>query len=494
MPDPVKEDLNIRTVHKQETTEILDSSGRTLQRSNALHSIFDKMQEGKPVGDAAKEVEIEHQKAEKREEKKEEKKEVIEKAETKPDDLSKKLEQTQQKKADDEEISREKLRQQSEASPLTKDDKPIEEVIPEEELQVLATDKPKTAKRIQALLKKVETVNSTYAATKKERDELDAKRAELEKKLSEVKSVDPKTDEAVKAQLDELAMFRRRYDLDKDPEVKTKYDDRIVSAEKPIVDILTRHGAGEALLNVIKEEGGWLKFSQSTRPVTLKDGPAPAAEVADLILQTLPFGDRRTLESLATEQITTKREKDRYYEEQQKTASEYFKNKEDQAAKGSVEYQKQVEEARKMIEAWNKDVHEKHDWLKEKEVPATASAEQKAALEDDNKYTRQLKGLLKKAVETKDISGMLEVVLDSVQYYQERRAHSKTQAALAAEKKEVKRLQDELDKFKNAGKSVSRAGSISGAGTSPGEVKDKKPQSLTEALDIMARGGSLNEE
>jgi hypothetical protein len=491
MADTLPSDVRITT--KQETAELLDSNGQTLTRSSPLSSLFDKMEQGVPAAEAAKQVETEKP-SPKPDVKPEVKPEVnpeVKPTTTNLPDLSSKLDSTVQKKSEDEEISRAKLKAQS--TPKDSEDvkAPAEEVVPEDELQVLPHDKPKTAKRIQALLKKIETVNSTYAETKKQAEERATKLAELEKRLAEVKTVDPKVDEAVKKQLEELSMFRRRYDLDNDPEVKSKYDDRIVSSEKPIADILVKNGAGEALVAIIKEEGGWLKFSQSGRMITLKDGPLPAAEVADLIVKNLPFADRKLIDSISMEQITTKREKERFFEEQTKTANEFFKKQEEEKAKGTQDYQKQVEEARKAIDAWDKDVHEKNEWLKEKEIPTNATPEQKLELEEDNRYTKQLNGLLKKAVETKDINGMLEVVLDSVKYCQERRAHSKTQQALAVEKKNVQKLQAEIDKFKQGARSVSKAGSISGSGTSSGEAQTAKPETFKEALDRIAAGEQI---
>lgn len=483
---------DVRTIHKQETAELLDVNGNTLQRSGSLAGIFDRMEAGISADEAAKQVQDEEAKKPSKQEAKKPEQEKVK------DGLDKVLDKAQEVKLEDDDISRASLRARSEVKDEVKPEaekqtKPEDEV-PEDELQVLPHDKPKTVARIKALLKKIDTVNSTYAETKKQADERATKLAELEKKLSEVKVADPVVDEAVKKQLDELAMFRRRYDLEKDPDVKSKYDDRISGAETPISEILVRNGAGDELIKIIKEEGGWLKFSQSPRMIRLENGPIPAAEVADLILKNLPFSDRKEVDSLSTEQITTKRERERFFQEQQKTAAEYFKKKEQEASKGSEDYQRQVAEAAKVIETWNKDIMEKNEWLREKEVPADATPDKKASIEDDNKYTKQLNGLLKKAVETKDINGMLEVVLDSVQYYQERRSHAKTQAALALEKKTVAKLQAELDKFKNGGRSVAKSGSISGNGTAPGESKPSAPATLKDAFDRIASGESLGNQ
>ncbi len=148
-------------VIKQETVEVLDSNGNTLSGPTALGDIFSKIEAGKEEGKTAAEV-VRESAAEKPQEKPVEKE--VEKPEEKKvpeevSDLDKKLQDSQQKK-DDAEASREALRAQTEdKKPDDKKEaeKPVEKLdeVPADELQVLPHDKPKTAKRITALLNKV---------------------------------------------------------------------------------------------------------------------------------------------------------------------------------------------------------------------------------------------------------------------------------------------------------------------------------------------------
>ncbi len=478
-------------------TEVLDTNGNAFPKDNNLASIFDKIESGQKASDAIEEVMTNQPKSKDvkqvevtKEDKKEEKK-------AEPSDLEQKLNETQKTK-DDEEITRDGLKKAEEVKvENTEEKKEVVEDKKEEkdpdapaddELQVLPHDKPKTAKRIQALLKKIDQANSVVATTRKEADERAAKLKELEAKLSEVKTVDPKTDEAVNKQLNELAMYRRRYDLEKDPEVKTKYDDRVANLDGQIPAILSKNRAGDGLLKLIAEEGGWLKFSQSNRQVPLDDGKiVPAAELADMIVKALPFADRKAIDSITLEQIQTKRDRERYFKEQETTANEFFKKRDEEAAAGSAAHQKQIKEATDLIQNWEKETVNKTEWLKEKEIPANATPEQKAAIEDDNRYTKQLHSLLKKSLTTKDIPGMLEVVHDSVAYYQQRRENSKLLAENKALKDAVTAKQAELDKFKSSSRTTSRAGSISQAATSA-TIKEKKPEGLEAALDAILSG------
>lgn len=489
-------------VVKKETTEIIDN-GVTLNSANSsLASIFDKIESGKEEGLSNKDILKDEGKVVELAPKEEKVKEVVEeKPKEEKTDLTKKLEETQATKDESEEVTRDKLRAATEekkaAKPEEKKEAKADDEVPEDELQVLPHDKPKTAKRIQALLKKIETINSDVAKTRAEATEKATKLSELEKKLTEVKTVDPKTDEEVKKQLDELAMYRRRYELDKDPEVKNKFDSRVESAETAITATLVKRNAGKGLLDLIKEEGGWSKFTESNRIVTIPDGEGgsksvTAAEMSEAVLQALPLGDRKAIEAAMVEQIQTRRDKERYLKEQQDQAVEYFKKKETEASKGTEEFQRQVEESKKVIEEYKKKTLES-DWIKDKPIPSNASPVEKAAIEEHNKYNSQLRTVFNKAIGTKSLNDLLEVVTDSVRFYDERRVSSTLRKENEALKAQLEAKQKEYDKFRSAGRSVPRSGSIATSPASDSSSHDK-PKSLEEVLDRMEKGESFSKK
>jgi len=430
-------------IEVKQTVEVLSPDGKTMNReSSSIADIFNKIEVAKNDGLDVKQVLAEAAKPapSERSQSAPERKEEAPKPEPKKaeqSDLDKKLGDIFDKKTEEDEISRGKLRDQLEPKKAEKKEEKLEEKkpepehkpeddVPEDELTVLPHDKPKTAKRIQALLKKIDAINSDNVKTKAEAVEKATKLADLEKKLTEVKTVDPKTDEAVKKQLDELAMYRRRYDLEKDPEINTKFTARIEQSENVITAKLKERNAGDGLLNLIKEEGGWLKFSNSNRQIQLANGSVTtASDLSEQILQALPLGERKAVEAAMVDQINTKRDKDSFFEKEQKTANEYFQKLEEEKVKQTQAQQQQVQEITKTIDTWLKDTTSKNEWLKEKEVPANATPEQKTAITEDNRYTRQLNALLHKSLQTKDVNESLELVLDSVRYYQERREKTK---------------------------------------------------------------------
>ncbi len=496
MPD----DVNIVT--EQKTTEVLDANGKNMSSANSpLAGMFDKIESAKSEGRTAEEAvkEAEPTKKEEQQQAKEDK--PLQEKKVEKTDLDKKLDDTQAKKDDEDDpraamkrATEEKKKEEKKAE--EKKEEKTEETVPDEELAVLPHDKPKTAKRIQALLNKVKEWESTATTTKKEAEERATKLAELEKKLSEQKTVDPTTDEKVKKQLDELAMFRRRYELDQDPEIKTRYDARVEAAETSIMASLKKRGAGEALLNLIKEEGGWRAFSDSSRTLTLPDGEGgtkqtTAADLADAVLKQLPLGERKEVEAAMMEQVQTKRDRERFFKEEQAKANDFFKKRDEDSQRQTAEQAKQFDEAKKTIETWQKGV-ETSDWLKDRELPANATAEVKAEVEDWNKQNKQLKAILNKNLSANKLDELLPIIQESVLYYNERRTASALRKENERLKAEVAAKDEAMTKFKTAGRSTQKSGSISIAST-PQTSAEKKPKTLEESFAALERGETLED-
>lgn len=489
-------------VETKQHVDVLDASGNSLSGSSALASLFDKIEAGKGEGKTADQVISEGKKAPSEPPAKKPD------AEQKPADDKKDKEASppkEEKTGLDAALSKKEEGNKA-AKPEgegdkkadkgddAKDGKDKDEHVPDDELQVLNTDKPRTAKRIQALLKKIDAVQGQEAETKKQLEERDAKLKELQDQLGKVKTLDPETEKEIEKTKTELQMFRRRYALENDPEVKTRFEGRITSAEKSIVDVLSKNGAGEPILNMIKEAGGWQKFADSGRvynlrsPVTIGGREVESltgAEFAEFIVSQLPITSRRAIDAAMVEQVQTERDRQRFFEEEQSKATEHFKKLDEEGKKAQEARDKQIREAAETIEKWHKGVVEKNDWLKEKSVPANATPEQKAAIEEDNKFTKQLSGLITKALSVNKVEDSLEIIFDSVRYHQERREKGKLASEVEKLKKEVEQKQAELDKFRRASASA-KGGSLTAGSKSSSDAEAKKPMSIEDAFDEIA--------
>ena len=166
--------------------------------------------------------------------------------------------------------------------------------------------------------------------------------------------------------------------------------------------------------------------------------------------------------------------------------------KDEEATKGSEEYKRQIKQAEEAIKKWQEKVAIENAFLKEKEIPANASPEQKKEIEEDNNAAKEINEILKKNLNTKDLDGMLNIVLDATKFYHEKREKTKIAAELAKVKAELKAKSDELDKFKSSGKTTPKSGSLTGGGSSSASSKSEKPKTLEEAFDNLAaaRGSS----
>jgi len=466
------------------TTEVVDrNTGNTVEPNSSLAAIFDKIESGKNAKEAVEEVMKPQTTTEKVAE------EVKEEEGDKGTQSSTTTETQAEKTADDPRSKLEALTKTETKATETKVEN--KDAVTEDELQVLPHDKPKTAKRIAALLAKASEAAAEVGKTKAEKEELAKKVKEYEDKLAATTTIDPKTQEEINRQKEELSMYRRRYELDKDPEVKTKYDARIESAEGAIESTLLKYKGGDAMVKAIKEAGGWAKFASSDKRFVVGDNEeTTAAKLAESVYNELPMVDRKAIDAAMFEQIQTQRERDRFIQDQSKTATEYFTKRDEEQKKQANEQQARIDAARKEIENWQKDVTEKTPWLKEKEVPATATPEEKKAISEENEFNKQLNGLLKANLNPQGLKNMLEVVFDSVRYYQERRESAKKDLVIQSQTGKIKELEDKLNKFKEAGRTTSKSGLISGGGGSGAEAPVKKPQSLEEALEVISSGGN----
>lgn len=461
----------------RESVEVIHD-GKPLSGSKNLESIFDQIESGKSADEAIKETMSSKPVTEPPPE-----------PEAKPEVVPEPKEEPKPEKK--EKVAKnldEAFTKQEEANAPIPEVKPEAEVS-EEELTVLPHDKPKTAKRIQALLTKISKADATVAETKKDAELKATELKKLQDQLASVQTVDPRTQEEVKKQLEELAQYRRRYELEKDPEVQSRYDSKISGADVSISKILGSRGAGEALLKTIADDGGWAKFADSNQTISVKGEAEPIthAELAARILKSLPYSEQRAIDTAVNESIQAKKDKDRYFEDEGKKATEYFSKREEAAKQQQEASVKQQAEARQTVDQFHADLMKNNDFLQIKEIPANATKEQKAKIEEDNTWAKQIDAERQKMVQSKTLPEILAVVEQAVKYHNERHVNARLTAQLKAKT-------EELERYKAAGKTTARSGSISGgAPASSTPAKPKQAASLEEAFSRMEAGDKDDE-
>lgn len=472
---PLTSDARIST--NRESVEVIHD-GKPLSGSKNLESIFDQIESGKSVDEAIKETMSSKPAPEPSPEPEAKPEEVKPESAPEPKEEEKPEKKDRPAKSLDEAFTK----QEESNAPIP--EPKAEAEVPDEELTVLPHDKPKTAKRIQALLTKISKADAVVAETKKDAELKATELKKLQDQLANVQTVDPKTQEEVKKQLEELAQYRRRYELEKDPEVQARYDSKISGADTSISKILTARGAGEALLKTIADDGGWAKFADSNQTIAIKGETEPIthAELAARILKSLPYSEQRAIDTAINESIQAKKDKDRYFEDEGKKANEYFSKREEAAKQQHEAAVKQQTEGRQIVDQFHRDLIKNNDFLQVKEVPANATKEQKAKIEEDNTWAKQIDAERIKMGNSKTLPEILAVVEQAVKYHNERHINARLMAQLKAKT-------DELERYKAAGKTTARSGSLSGgAPASSAPAKPKQAASLEEAFSRMEAG------
>lgn len=211
--------------------------------------------------------------------------------------------------------------------------------------------KPSTAQSFEALKK---TAREKVAAAEKEREEFKVKLAEAQAK--------PALDPAIEKELTELREFRQKLDVEADPAFK-EYTDEIAVNEESILSKLKEAGSSEAVIAKIKEIG-------------LKDLDW------ETVLDKLPPVARRYIENKLAVNEDLGEQRARAINEAKKNSSEFLAEREKKNTQSEIAHFAEAEANFGKLSA-------QLPWFKIEKIDPAASAEDKAALEAQNKFVLQ---------------------------------------------------------------------------------------------------------
>lgn len=309
------------------------------------------------------------------------------------------------------------------------------------------------------------------------------------KELTELKSkpLDPTATDQYKALQTEhealkgeTAQYRRRFDLDSDPEFKAKYDDQISQAETAIEATWKGAGLDDATLAAIKKEGGFGAFARSraTFPfkVTDADGNTktiqrPASEFARDWLAAINPADAEKIRGLMGKQGVLSEEKTAAVKREVEGAKEFFAKRGAESAKANEASIAKTKEMEQQAATISKEITENTDWLKDRAIPDDASADQKKEIEEYNKFTGQLRdGLTKHPTTVKEY---FDIALGNAHSHHLRRE-------LGAKEAEIARLTAEVAKAKSGLRTTPAKGSL----LTPGKENPGKKESNLDPTDF----------
>lgn len=285
------------------------------------------------------------------------------------------------------------------------------------------------------------TSRERLAAAQKERDDYAAKVKELETRPA----VDPK----LEAELKELREFRQKMDVEADPTFK-EYVEEAKANEDSIWAKLKEAGASDDALSKMKAIGA-------------KDLDW------EIILEKLPPVTRRYVENKLAVNEDLQDQRTRAIEAAKKNASEFLADREKHSTQSELAHYAKSEEH------FNK-VSTQLPWFKLQKPDATATPEQKAAIEAENKFYLETQSSVKKilsdnspemrAVAALGYAQMLRLQAEIPALQAEFEAEKKTLAdKIAALEAQVKEKDDFIARVKGASRTSLRDG---GAPSNPG--------------------------
>lgn len=293
---------------------------------------------------------------------------------------------------------------------------------------------------------------------------LATKTKELEAKVSELesKTKDGGLTPELKAELDELRGFRAKLDVEADPAFKS-FDVKVTEASETIYSKLLSGGATAPVVEKIKEMGGINAIDWEP------------------ILEKLPAPTRRFIESKLVEVEDLGERKAKAIAEAKTNADKYLSERQQQTSKQrEIQTQKALSYGEKLLS--------ETEWMKPKQLPSGATPEEKAKIEDYNKFLKDASVAVAEAAKDDSPEMRAALGLGVVELMKVRRDFAEHRASSEAQIKtlesNLKEAQTLLEKIKKG--STQRLRNTP-ANDDPPLGKSSLMESGSDAIDRMAR-------
>lgn len=324
-----------------------------------------------------------------------------------------------------------------------------------DKVELPSNPKPKTGEAFSEV-KRVAREKISLLVTKTK--ELEVKVAELESKTK-----DGGLTPELKAELEELRGFRAKLDVEADPAFQS-FDVKVAETSESIYAKLLAGGATAPVVAKIKEMGGINGIDWEP------------------ILEKLPSQTRRFIESKLVEVEDLGERKTKAISEAKENAGKYIAERQQQTFK-----QKEISTQKAL--AYGEKLLAETEWMKPKPVPSGATPEQKAVIEDYNKFLKDASVAVSEAAKDDSpemraalglgVAELMKVRRDAAEYKTTSDAQIKQ---LTADLKETKDL---LEKIKKGSTQRLRNTSASDQ-TAPSKGKEIM-ENASEAIDRLAR-------
>jgi len=272
------------------------------------------------------------------------------------------------------------------------------------------------------------------------------KLAAYEKELAEIKPKIGQPDPEVAKQLTtlqtEIAQYKAMFANERSPEFVDKFDKPLAAHDTAGMEILTKQGLSAEHLEKVKQLGGiknvppetMSKWIKAVSDVNLEEGEA---------LKKAYLGSRELI-----------KERDKTLEEVKLKPKEFLEKQEQETTAKFQDYTKQMADH---VTAATKDI----PWCKIQEVPANATPEQKAQIEEQNKFYQESEARFQSMLYPKTPQARVDTALAACLSFKLAKDLDVSQKAVQYYKDQYEQTQASLDEIKKAGVTSRSGGTVS---------------------------------
>lgn len=332
-----------------------------------------------------------------------------------------------------------------------------EEALEEDLRGVKPADPERFRKRIKHYEGLVQDRDKVITNQKTQLEQLQDRLAALEKQGADVPA-------NIQDELAELKQYRRRYAIERDPEFQKRFNTRLEESNDLVDDALKTIGITEKLRKTIKDMGGISAFVRSDVQIPVRGADGKTNKVdprqfISLALDTMKASApdaEAVLRSELAAQRKLEAEREKFVKAESEEAQKYFaalEKSQGQAAGVNAQLEARLDE---VIDGFKATVHTS-DWMKDLEVPETATAAEQRQIRADNAHRAKLRQFFDaqlgmrvireaaiRATSQEEIDELANMLIDSARVFHVERDFAKAQ-------KRITELEKELDKVRTAG-------------------------------------------
>lgn len=322
---------------------------------------------------------------------------------------------------------------------------------PESELdpEIAAIERPRNlSEKNQSNWRKLQETASNY---KKQADEAAQLRQKLDEAQQQVKTPED---------YDELRRFRAIFDIQNDPEFRSKFEKPISDAKENIYRILKANGASDEVIKSIEENGGPDKIDSKWWKTNAID--------------KLPLTESERLKRNLVDVVELKEKQQFEIENASKNADQYYQQK---AQQNEEWYHSTTNE----IDTYMDEVTKELPWARFKEAPSNATPDQIREVEQHNAAVGSLAEKFNSALWPTSAQDRANVAAAAVFSHVLTEQLRVEQASKVKMSEQLKKLTEENNRLKSAGKLPRQ--NVSSPNRVSNSLGDRLKMSSSDAID-----------